>query len=77
MTADDFPQLRRLARMFALMAAIGARFLVTGIVLAFHSSAGELPAIGALLGVGFVACLVGLRSLRKTKRTISNLRMRH
>ena len=76
MTIDDFPQLRRLAKLFAIMVGGGFVFLVVGILLTFHATAAELPVICAVLVVGLVAIGVGLRSLRKVRRTIATLRLR-
>ncbi len=74
MTADDFPQLRRLARLFTIMAGIGLLFLVAGIILCFNAKVAELPVICAVLAVGALSLVMGLRSLRKVRGTIAKLR---
>jgi uncharacterized membrane protein YqjE len=74
--AEDFPQLRRLAKLFALMAGVGLVFLVLGIALCFHTTVRELPLIIPVLVVGLLAFVMGLRSIWKVRRTISKLRAR-
>ena len=72
--AKDFPQLRRLERLFVLMATIGLVILVVGVLLSFHATVKDLPLILPVLVVGLLAFVMGLRSIWRVRRTISKLR---